>query len=66
MPYPREQAVATQVMEGSSMADEKYVCPECGKESGEPGQCPACQAVLVATCPICGNPMVGEHVHTEA
>ena len=47
------------------MADEKYVCPECGREFEEPGQCPDCQVALVATCPICGNPMVGEHVHEE-
>jgi len=47
------------------MADEKYVCPECLEEYDEPGDCVDCLVALVATCPVCGNPMVGEHVHAE-
>ena len=41
----------------------KYVCPKCFYEQKEPGTCPHCQALLVASCPVCGNPVVGEHVH---
>ena len=44
------------------MENVKYVCPECGYESEEPGSCPRCQAMLVATCAVCGNPMTGEQV----
>lgn len=40
----------------------RYVCPECGYESDKPGICPDCQTMLAATCPACGNPMVGEQV----
>jgi len=40
-----------------------YVCPECFYESKEPGVCPNCKVPLVASCPVCGNPMVGEHIH---
>jgi predicted amidophosphoribosyltransferase len=47
------------------MAGNKYVCSECGKESDEPGECSECRVALVATCPVCGNPLVGEHVHPE-
>ena len=47
------------------MADEKYVCPECGGEFEDPGECADCLVALVACCPVCGNPMVGEHVHEE-
>ena len=47
------------------MADVKYVCPDCGREAVEPGECPDCKAQLVATCPTCGNPLVGEHVHDQ-
>jgi len=47
------------------MEDIKYVCPECGYEAKEPGQCPSCQAALVATCAVCGNPVVGEHICPE-
>ena len=47
------------------MANEKYVCPQCGNESEKPGQCPNCQVELVAICPVCGNPIVGEHIHPE-
>lgn len=47
------------------MASEKYVCPECGKESEKPGKCPNCQVEMLAICPVCGNPLVGEHIHPE-
>jgi len=47
------------------MQDVKYVCPECGYESETPGRCPNCQTMLVASCPVCGNPVVGEHIHLE-
>ena len=47
------------------MQDIKYVCSECGYESGAAGLCPGCQVALVATCPECGNPVVGEHIHLE-
>ena len=47
------------------MQDVKYICPECGYEAKQPGLCPSCQVSLVATCPVCGNPVVGEHVHPE-
>lgn len=47
------------------MEDTKYVCPKCGYEAKDPGLCPMCQVPLVATCPVCGNPIVGEHVHLE-
>ena len=57
-PVYREQA-----KEAGVMANEKYVCPECGEESEKPGQCPNCQVELVAICPVCGNPIVGEHIH---
>lgn len=40
----------------------KYVCPKCFYESKEPGLCPNCQVPLVASCPVCGNPIVGEQV----
>ena len=30
------------------------------------GLCPGCQVPLVASCPVCGNPMVGEHIHPES
>ena len=43
----------------------KYVCPECGGESKSPGVCPHCGVALVATCSVCGNPVVGEHIHPE-
>ncbi len=43
----------------------KYVCPKCGHESGVAGLCPNCQVTLVASCPVCGNPVVGEHIHSE-
>ncbi len=47
------------------MQDIKYVCPECGYESKVAGSCPNCQVMLVASCPECGNPVVGESVHPE-
>jgi hypothetical protein len=40
----------------------KYVCPKCFYEQKEPGTRPNCQVMLVASCPVCGNPIVGEHV----
>jgi predicted amidophosphoribosyltransferase len=40
----------------------KYVCPECGYESEDAGFCPDCEVALVASCPVCGNPIVGEQV----
>ncbi|MFB0559277.1 MAG: hypothetical protein ACETVS_01925 [Dehalococcoidales bacterium] len=43
----------------------KYVCPKCGYEARTPGLCPRCQVALIATCPACGNPVVGEHVQPE-
>ena len=45
------------------MENIKYVCPECGYESEVPGSCPKCQSMLVATCAVCGNPMIGERVN---
>ena len=47
------------------MQDIKYVCPNCGYEAKVPSLCPNCQVPLVATCPVCGNPIVGEHIHAE-
>ncbi|MFC1958203.1 hypothetical protein ACFLVQ_01370 [Chloroflexota bacterium] len=47
------------------MQNVKYVCPGCGYESQKPGVCPGCQTQLVASCAVCGNPVVGEHVHLE-
>ena len=47
------------------MQDVKYVCPKCGYESGVAGICPNCQTVLVATCPACGNPVVGEQIQLQ-
>jgi len=44
----------------------KYVCPNCRSESSEPGRCPNCQTLMVASCPVCGNPMVGEHVQLQS
>ncbi len=47
------------------MPDIEYVCPQCGYEAAVAGLCPSCQVHLVASCPTCGNPIVGEHVHPE-
>ncbi|MFC2052356.1 hypothetical protein ACFLT4_06480 [Chloroflexota bacterium] len=47
------------------MENIKHVCPGCGYESKEPGSCPGCQASLVATCSVCGNPVVGEFIHLD-
>jgi len=47
------------------MENVKHVCPECGYESEKPGLCPKCQVPLVATCLVCGNPVVGEHICSE-
>ena len=43
----------------------KYVCPECGYEAEAAGLCPTCQVTLVATCSVCGNPIVGEHIQLQ-
>ena len=43
----------------------KYVCPECLYEQKEPGVCPKYNVTLIASCPVCGNPIVGEHIHLE-
>ncbi|MDD4876646.1 MAG: hypothetical protein PHQ86_05930 [Dehalococcoidales bacterium] len=40
-----------------------YVCPNCRYQAKAPGLCPNCQTQLVATCPACGNPLVGEHIN---
>ena len=42
-----------------------YVCPKCGYRSQQAGFCPNCGEMLVATCPVCGNPIVGEHICLE-
>jgi len=47
------------------MEDVKYVCPDCGYEAKTPGSCPKCKVPLVATCPVCGNPITGEHIHPQ-
>jgi hypothetical protein len=47
------------------MEEIKYVCPECGYESPNPGFCLKCRVPLVATCAVCGNPVVGELVRPE-
>jgi len=33
-----------------------YVCPTCGYEDVEPGNCPDCSMELEKICPECGNP----------
>jgi hypothetical protein len=43
----------------------KYVCPERGYEAEAAGLCPNCQVMLVATCSVCGNPIVGEHIQLQ-
>ena len=47
------------------MEDIKYVCPECGNESHNPGSCLKCRTPLVATCAVCGNPVVGVQIQAE-
>ncbi len=47
------------------MENIKYICPECGHESKAAGSCPNCKEMLVASCPECGNPVVGEHIHSD-
>ncbi|MFC1957640.1 hypothetical protein ACFLX0_02365 [Chloroflexota bacterium] len=47
------------------MENTRYVCPGCGYESEEAGLCLNCQTPLLASCPTCGNPVVGEHVRLE-
>ncbi len=47
------------------MANDKYVCPECSSESDAPGQCSDCGKDRLATCAVCGNPVVGEHIHQD-
>jgi predicted amidophosphoribosyltransferase len=46
------------------MEDVKYICAKCGAEAKTPGPCPDCEKPLVASCPVCGNPVVGDHIHT--
>ena len=47
----------------------KGMCPVCGYEDAEGDQCPSCGRLLTPTelreptCSVCGNPLVGEHVH---
>jgi len=43
----------------------KYVYPECFYEQKEPGVCPTCGLSLIARCPVCGNPIVGERIHLD-
>ena len=45
------------------MEDNKQVCSGCDYEAKVGGPCPNCNTPLVATCPVCGNPVVGGHVH---
>jgi len=47
------------------MKDVVYICPNCLYESEKPGTCPKCAVPLVASCPVCGNPIVGEQIHLE-
>lgn len=47
------------------MKNVKYVCSECGYQAEYPGLCPKCEVPLVASCPECGNPVVGEHIHLD-
>jgi len=53
-------------VEDGAMQDTKYVCPNCGYEAIKPGVCPHCQVALVATCPACGNPIVGDCIPSES
>jgi len=48
------------------MQDIKYVCPDCGYETTKPGTCADCQVALIATCPACGNPIVGDCIPPES
>ena len=50
---------------GGIMENIKYACPQCGYESKIPDLCPHCKKPLVATCMVCGNPIVGEPIHPE-
>jgi predicted amidophosphoribosyltransferase len=43
----------------------KYVCQKCLYEQKKPGLCPKCKKPLVASCPVCGNPIVGEHMYLD-
>ncbi len=43
----------------------KDVCPNCFYESKELGVCSKCNVTLIARCPVCGNPTVGEHTRQE-
>ena len=52
--------MATSKLEAEMVKSVKYICPECGYESEVAGLCPNCQVPLVASCPECGNPIVGE------
>ena len=44
----------------------KYMCQKCFYEQKEPGVCPKCHVSLIASCPVCGNPVVGEHINPES
>jgi len=44
----------------------KYMYPNCFFESKEPGVCPKYNVALIASCPVCRNPIVGEHIHLES
>ena len=43
----------------------KYVCQKCMYEQKEHGLCPNCKIPLIASCPVCGNPIVGEQIKIE-
>ena len=45
------------------MEDIKHVCLGCGYESKAGGSCPRCHTPLAASCPVYGNPLVGEYIH---
>ena len=47
------------------MQNIKYVCQKCLYASKESGVCPKCNVPLIASCPVCGNPIVGEHIHLK-
>jgi len=43
----------------------RLACLKCFYEQKEPGVCPNCKVPLIASCPVCGNPIVGEHIRLE-
>ena len=47
------------------MEEIKYICAGCNMESKIPGPCPDCGEMLVASCPVCGNPVVGVHIPSQ-